>query len=254
MTELTSDHVDRNRDAWTTNAIEFAKTAEREWSGDPHWGVFLIPEVDVEMFPPDVDGWDVIELGCGTAYVSAWLARLGAKPIGIDVTPAQLETARRMQDQFDLYFPLIEGNAEKTDYPDASFDLVISEYGASIWCDPYRWIPEAYRLLRPGGLLRFLRNSTISMLCVPEEETAATDRLLRPQKDLTKLDWGTDGIEFALPHGNMIDLLHQTGFELEELRELYAPVGAANRYPYITVDWAQQWPAEEVWKARKPTQ
>ena len=58
-----------------------------------------------------------------------------------------------MQEQFGLQFPLHLGNAEETGFPDASFDLVVSEYGASIWCDPYRWIPEAARILRPGGNL-----------------------------------------------------------------------------------------------------
>ena len=53
--------------------------------------------------------------------------------------------------------------------PDASFDLAFSEYGASIWCDPYLWIPEAYRLLRPGGRLVFLRNSPLVMLCALED-------------------------------------------------------------------------------------
>ena len=43
---------------------------------------------------------DVVELGCGTAYVSAWLARRGARPVGVDVTPAQLATARRWQHEW----------------------------------------------------------------------------------------------------------------------------------------------------------
>ena len=42
--------------------------------------------------------------------------------------------------------------------PTRSFDLAISEYGAAIWADPYKWIPEAARLLRPGGQLIFLGN------------------------------------------------------------------------------------------------
>jgi hypothetical protein len=67
---------------------------------------------------------------------------------------------------------------------DAAFDLVISEYGASIWCDPYRWVPQAARLLHPGGRLVFLRNSTLLMLCVPDVGVA-TDRLLRPQPGYT---------------------------------------------------------------------
>ena len=126
-------------------------------------------------------GLDAIELGCGTAYVSAWLARLGARPVGVDITPAQLETARAIQAEHGLAFPLIEANAEAVPLPDASFDLAISEYGAAIWCDPYRWIPEAARLLRPGGRLIFLGNSTLLMLCAPDEDDVpAGDRLLRP--------------------------------------------------------------------------
>ena len=100
--------------------------------------------------------------------MSAWLARRGARPVGVDITPAQLETARALQREHGLAFPLVEASAEAVPLPDASFDIAISEYGAAIWCDPYRWIPEAARLLRPGGRLIFLGNSPILMLCSPD--------------------------------------------------------------------------------------
>ena len=82
-------------------------------------------------------------------------------------TPAQLETARRMQERDGLEFPLVEANAEDVPLADASFDLVVSEYGASLWATRTRWIPEAARLLRPDGRLVFLTNSTLAILCVP---------------------------------------------------------------------------------------
>ena len=85
----------------------------------------------------------MIELGCGTAYVSAWLAGRGARPVGIDNSPKQLESARRFQTEFDLRFPLVQGDAEHTPFPEARFDLAISEYGAAIWLRPVR--------LDPGG-------------------------------------------------------------------------------------------------------
>src|SRR5437899_3332539 len=78
----------------------------------------------------DVSGLDVVELGCGTAYFSAWFAKRGARPVGVDPTPAQLASARRMQAETGIEFPLVQAPAERVPLPDASFDLAISEYGA----------------------------------------------------------------------------------------------------------------------------
>ena len=200
----------------------------------------------------DVAGVDIVELGCGTAYISAWLARQGARPVGVDPTPAQLETARRLQAEFGLEFPLVEAGAEAVPLPDASFDLAVSEYGASIWSDPYLWVPEAARLLRPGGLLALLRHSTLLMLCSPDEGQAE-ERLARPQFGMHRFEWPDGGVEFNLPHGELIGLLRASGFEIEELIELQAPEGAET-HPYyegLSPEWARRWPAEEIWKARK---
>ena len=155
------EHVRRNRAAWDQlgRRLRRQRRAQLEArAGEEKWGVWDIPESSLHILPDDLDGLDTIELGCGTGYVSAWLARRGARPVGIDNSEAQLATARRLQAEHGIEFPLIHGNAETVPLPDASFDLAISEYGASIWADPYRWVPEAARLLRPGGRLMFLVN------------------------------------------------------------------------------------------------
>lgn len=249
------DYVARNRAVWTKTNEEFTDAAaQRSWGeGAITWGVFGVPEAEVGVLG-DVSDLDVIELGCGTAYFSAWLARRGAQPVGVDVTPAQLATARRMQEQTGLAFELIEANAEDVPLADASFDLVLSEYGASLWCDPERWVPEAARLLRPHGRLVFLTNSMLQILCVPDEPGYATERLLRPQRDLHRITWSfEDGVEFFRSHGEWIDLLHESGFEVERLVELYAPEGATTHeyYDGATADWARKWPSEDLWAARK---
>lgn len=248
------DHVVTNRTFWTSEAASYVEPGRRSWAdAEPSWGIWGVPESEVRILP-DVEGLDTIELGCGTAYVSAWLARRGARPVGIDVTPAQLETARALQREHGLEFPLIEASAEDVPLPDASFDLAISEYGAAIWCDPYRWIPEAARLLRPGGRLIFLGNSTLSLLCsTNNDEEPVGERLVRPHfGGLGRIAWW-DGssVEFCLGHGDMIRLLRASGFEVENLVELQAPEGATTRYPYVTPEWARRWPCEEVWVARK---
>jgi SAM-dependent methyltransferase len=174
--------------------------------------------------------------------------------VGIDNSPRQLATARRLQDEHRLHFPLLLGNAEAVPYPDATFDLAISEYGASIWADPYRWIPEAARLLRPGGELIFLVNAALWMLCVPEhnDEGPAGDRLLRPYFGMYRSEWPDDpGVEFHLPHGEWIRLLRRSGFEVTDLIEVQPPEGAQTSFPLTTLEWARRWPCEEIWKARK---
>jgi len=245
------EHVRRNRAYWDELARQYVTAGEKAWAQEtPSWGIWGVPESQVRMLPEDLAGKDAIELGCGTAYVSAWLARRGARVVGIDNSEVQLATARRLQRQFGLDFPLLHGNAEAVPMPDASFDLAISEYGACLWADPQRWVPEAARLLRPGGRLVFLVNSFLMTLCVPEEdELAATDRLLRPAFGLSRIEWpGTSGVEFHLSHGDWIRLLRRAGFEIEELVEVRPEPHATTRYPFVTLDWARQWPCEEVWK------
>jgi len=248
------DHVLRNRERWDEWAKKFVEPGEASWaSSDPHWGIWSVPERDVRMLPDDLAGKDAIELGCGTAYVSAWMARRGARVAGIDNSRAQLATARRLQREHGLDFPLIHGNAESVPYPGASFDFAISEYGACLWADPKLWIPEAARLLRPGGRLHFLTNSFLLVLCEQEDENVpASDRLLRPAFGMRRMEWpGDSGIEFHLSHGDWIRLLRGSGFEIEELVEVRPPEHAVTRYPFVTLEWSRRWPCEEAWKVRK---
>jgi ubiquinone/menaquinone biosynthesis C-methylase UbiE len=247
------DHVLRNRAYWTREAVEYARSPQRNWSSEPNWGIWSIPEGELGLLG-DVSGKDVLDLGCGTGYWSAWLTRMGARPVGIDITPAQLETARAMQAEFGIEFPLIEANAEAVPLPDESFDLVLSEYGASIWCDPYRWVPEAARLLRPGGELVFLRNSTLIVLCFPEHDAPALTELQRDYFGLHRLDFPQidESVNFQLGHGDWIRVLRANGFEILDLVEIRAPDDAEGvRYNMVDADWARRWPSEEIWKARK---
>jgi len=250
-----ADGLAGNIASWTkANEEHTDAAAARAWASDDiTWGVFHIPESSIGCIG-DVDGKDVVELGCGTAYVAAWLAKRGARVVGVDPTPAQLETARRMQRETGIEFPLVEAPGESVPLPDASFDLAVSEYGAALWADPYQWIPEAARLLRPGGRLVFMTNSNVAMLTFPPVGKL-TEQLQRPLFGMYGTTWpdGGTSIEYHLPHGEWIRLLRETGFEVEALHELQAPEDAEDPgyYDYVTVDWARKWPCEEIWVARK---
>jgi SAM-dependent methyltransferase len=250
-----SEDERRNREVWTRSNSEHtdAQAVESWAQRDIEWGTYGVPESQLNVLG-DVAGKDVIELGCGTAYFAAWLAKLGARPVGLDITPAQLETALRMMAETGIEFPLIEASAEDVPLPDESFDLALSEYGASIWCDPRRWIPEAHRLLRPGGEIVFLCNSPLATICMPDEGKIE-ERLVRSQFELGRMQWPgeNEGVEYHLGHGEMLALLRETGFDVEGLWELGAPESATDHeyYEFVPAEWARRWPAEEIWKARK---
>jgi SAM-dependent methyltransferase len=214
----------------------------------PVWGDWSVPESRLRLLPDDVAGLDVVELGCGTGYVSAWLARLGARPVGVDLAARQLRIARGLQREYGLRFPLVQANAERPPLAERRFDLVVSEYGLT-GCDPRRWVPEAARLLRTGGRLLVLGTTPLSSLCTPTGGQAG-DRLLRDYFGLHALQViNRQTREFQLPHGEWIRLLRGSGFEIEDLVEIQAPAGGHSLWPFVPLDWARRWPSEQVWKA-----
>ena len=232
-----------------------SQAAERTWADlqQVSWGIFGVPESEVGMFPEEVAGLDAIELGCGTAYVSARLARRGARVVGVDASEAQLATARRLQRQHGLEFPLVLGNAESVPYPDASFDLVISEYGACLWADPHRWVPEAARLLRPGGRLR-LPDQRLPADPVhagtggPRRHRPAAPARLRPappgvarrpRRGVSPVARRVDSAACAPPASRS-----------RTWSSCAPPPTPPPASPSCTLDWARKWPCEEVWKAR----
>jgi SAM-dependent methyltransferase len=256
MTSPEPDSVGINREVWTRSNEKWgdAKALASWQAAEISWGSWDVPEAQLHALPEDLAGLDVVELGCGVAYFSAWLARRGARPVGVDPTPAQLETARRCMRETGIEFPLVEAYGEDVPLPDAAFDLVLSEYGAAIWADPYAWIPEAARLLRPGGRLVFLGNSPISLLCSPATGPVL-EQLQRPQFGMHRFDWTSDndGIAFWLAHGDWIRLLRANALDVLDLIEIYPAADAVTHeyYDYVPAEWAKQWPSEEIWVAAK---
>jgi SAM-dependent methyltransferase len=247
-------HLAANVDYWSSRTASELDLARRRWANtEPCWGVYDIPESVAQVLPHDLTDLRVAELGCGTGYVSAWLARAGARPVGIDPTPSQLRIAQRMQDETGLRFPLLRAAGEHVPLANASVDLVISEYGAAIWADPHLWIAEAARILRPGGELVFLGNSTLLTLCMPALETEPVPPTLqRPLRGMHRISWPDDTtVEFHLSPGDWIRLLRGNGLEILDLIELYADENETRSPMAIPPTWAQRWPVEEVWRARR---
>ena len=255
MTDVRADEIALNRALWAVVNERFTDAAADEmWARpDPVWGLFAVPERDLEVLG-DVRGLDVAELACGTAYFSAWLTRAGARAVAVDLSGEQLATAHRLQQTVGPVFPLLQGDGERVPLSGRRFDLVVSEHGAAAWCDPERWLPEAARLLRSGGRLVFLTNSHLSALCVPAEEGVAEERLLRGQREAYRVRWPGGGVEFHPSLGDWVRVLRRSGFVVVAMHEIYAPPDRGDHpyYEIVSSAWATRWPAEELWVATRP--
>jgi SAM-dependent methyltransferase len=216
------------------------------------WGLWASSEFHLQLLDGVNPRADIVELGCGTAAISAWLQRLGTRPVAVDFSQKQLATAERLQGETGVHFPLILANAESVPFEDASFDLALSEYGASLWCDPARWLSEARRLLRPRGQLIFFTSSPLLMSCVPADGARAGETLVRDYFARYAVEFAADdAVEFHLGHGDWVRILRANGFALENLIEVRPPSGAKPRYNFVSTEWAQRWPSEDVWVVRK---
>ena len=245
-------HEAQNRRSWDDYSDEYQARhgADLAPTTELTWGTWGIPETDLQVLG-DVAGKDILEFGCGAAQWSISLALLGARPVGLDLSERQLEHARRLMVEAGVDFPLIHASAEAVPLPDASFDIVFCDHGAMTFSDPYRSVPEAARLLRPGGLFAFSHGSTIETLCWPIGAQAAGDRLVRDYFGLHVLE--DDGeMVFNLGYGDWIRLFRANGFVVEDLIEPRPTADATSSYRDADAHaWSRRWPSESIWRLRR---
>jgi len=245
-------HAARNRASWNSWSDDYQAKhgGQLRESGGLGWGTAQIPEADLQILG-EVAGRDILELGCGAAQWSIALALRGARPVGLDFSERQLEHARRLMAEAGVDVPLIRASAEAVPLPDASFDIVFCDFGATTFADPYLTVPEAARLLRPGGLFAFSHESPIATICWPLDSDEVGERLVNDYFGMHAIDDG-ESISFQLPFGEWIRLFRASGFTVEDLVELRPGPDATSTYrSEAALAWARRWPAEVIWRLRR---
>ncbi len=98
--------------------------------------------------PGDLVGHRVLEVGCGAAQCSRWLAARGVTAVGVDISVNQLRHAR----QADPPAHVVAATATALPFPDATFEVAFASYGAiQFVADLPLLLGEVRRVLRPGG-------------------------------------------------------------------------------------------------------
>jgi SAM-dependent methyltransferase len=248
---MSSADAQRNRASWDAASDEYQER-HRQFIGraEPRWGMWQLPESELQILG-DAAGKDVLEYGCGAAQWSILLARAGARPVGLDNSGRQLEHARTLMAEAGVEFPLVHASAGEAPFEDGSFDIVFCDHGAMTFADPYRTVPEAARLLRPGGLFAFNHGTPIETIAWPLDADHVGDRLVLDYFGLHRVDDGETST-FNLPYGEWIRLFRANGFVIEDLIEPRPEEGATSSYRDADdIAWARRWPAEEIWRVRK---
>lgn len=242
-----------NRRFWDADADAYQRAHGQRLHNEARaWGVWRVPEAELKVLG-DVDGRDVLELGCGGAQWAIALVADGARTVGLDQSRGQLTHARRAVAQAGVDVALLLASATAVPIADASFDVVFCDHGAMSFCDPAESVPEVARLLRPGGLLAFSAAHPLLYLTYDERHDRQTRKLRHRAFGRREWNFGDGTTDFCVPVGEWIRLFHAHGLVPEDLVELRAPKGATTTYNgYAPYRWARRWPAEQIWKVRKP--
>jgi SAM-dependent methyltransferase len=246
-------HESFNREEWDRRSDDYQSRhgPQIAAAGGAAWGVWQLPESEIGALG-EVRDLDVLEFGCGAAQWSIALHARGARTTGLDLSERQLEHARTLMAEAGAEFPLVHSSAESTPFPDASFDVVFCDHGAMTFADPYRTVPEAARILRPGGLLAFSMHTPILDLTWKPAADHPSQRLELDYWDLHRLEEPGEPFVFQLPYGAWIALFGENELAVESLLELCPSANATSTYRDETDRaWARRWPMEHIWRVRR---
>ena len=218
------------------------------------WGTWDVPEDEVRALG-DVEGLRALELGCGACQFGIKVAMRGARVIGLDFSANQLAHGLRHMDETRVRFPLVRASAEELPFADASFDLVFCDHGATSFTDPHVTVPEAARVLRPGGSLLFDMATPFIWVAWGEDDEPASRTLRRPYFSMGRVELREPegaSVEWQLTYGAWIRLFRSCGLVVDDLIELRPAEDAVTTYEgYATLEWARDFPGEHIWKVRK---
>jgi len=165
-----SDETRRAVRGWWDEEATTYQAEHGEFLGDADflWCPEGLREADARLLG-DVAGRRVLEVGTGAGQCSRWLTTRGAGPVGIDLSAGQLAHARRLDAGTGVATVLVQADAVRLPFADASFDLACSAFGAVPFvADSAAVLREVARVLRPGGRFVFSVTHPIRW-CFPDD-------------------------------------------------------------------------------------
>jgi SAM-dependent methyltransferase len=150
------ESVRANRSWWDGDADSYhAEHGEFLGDADFVWCPERLREADAHLLG-EVAGRDILEIGCGAAMCSRWLAGQGARAVASDLSSGMLRHALAAAGRTGIDVPLVQADAQFLPFRTDAFDIVFTAFGAVPFvADSARVMVEVARVLRPGGRFVF---------------------------------------------------------------------------------------------------
>jgi SAM-dependent methyltransferase len=212
--------------------------------------VWSVPDPELGVLG-DVADRDVLELGSGAARGLVTLARLGARPAGVEISERQLAHAAKVVGDAGAGIRLVQGSAEALPFAAESFDVVVSDHGAIALARPEHAVAEAARVLRGRGLLAVLVPSPLVAMCW-NPEVGRLGTTLRGSYFATDGNAAGGSSYHRRGYGEWLRMFTANGLTVEDLIEVQPPEDATTTFnSFAGLAWARRFPAEVIWKVRK---
>lgn len=243
-------NVELQRRYWNEIAEVYQKIT-RIRLDDFHYGPQIPGERELRLLPELVKGQRALELGCGAAQNSIWLALQGLDCVGVDVSEAQLEHAHKLAGEKGVEVKLVCGAIESfREVVKGEFDLVHSSHALEFVVSPADVLKDAAAVLRPGGTLIFSTDHPLYhgdwIEGVYEDEDNDGEEgesglflpsYFSPPDDVRVEEGEVKVVAHAYPVSSWFRWMREAGFEVTEIVEPPAMV-AGGRVPYSSDDWA----------------
>lgn len=208
---------------WDANASDYlAEHGQFLGPADYCWSPEGLREADAGLLGP-VRGLQVLEVGCGAAQCSRWLAHRGAEVIATDVSAGMLAAARRLDADLGLRTPLLQADGRALPFAAGSIDVAFSAFGAIPFVpDAGRVHAEVSRVLRPGGRWVFAVTHPLRW-AFPDDPTASGLTAVRSYFDRTPYveadQAGVRYVEYHRTLGDHVAEIRGAGLVLDRVVE-----------------------------------
>jgi len=230
--------VRANRSWWDGDAAAYlAEHGDFLGESDFVWCPEGLREADARLLGPagSLAGRRVLEVGCGAAMCSRWVAGEGALPVALDLSGAMLRHAAEAAARTGVPVPLVQADAQRLPFADGSFEVACTAFGAVPFvADSAAVMREVARVLRPGGRWVFATTHPLRW-AFPDDPGPAGLTVHTPYFDRTPyVEVDETGEPTYVEHhrtlGDRVRELVGAGLQLVDLIEPEWPVGHSREW------------------------